>query len=58
MQVDLFDGKPDATIDTGGLELWRLEDGRFLIHITIHGKGPWIELSAEQAAWLAAELVK
>ena len=56
MQVDLFDGKPDATIESGDLELWRLKDGRFLVHVTINGKGPWIELSAEQASWLAGQL--
>ena len=58
MQIDLFDGKPSATLVDGNLELWRLKDGRFLLHVMINNKGPWIELSTEQAAWLAAELVK
>ena len=61
MQVDLFDHKPAGTqtLAAGDLELWRVKDGRFLIHLSFKGqKNAWIELSAEQASWLAAELVK
>ena len=44
------------TVGNSGMEVWRLKDGRFLIHLTLTGRGPWIELSAEQASWLAGQL--
>lgn len=47
------------TLAAGDLELWRIEDGRFLIHLAFRGhRNMWIELSAEQASWLAGELSK
>ena len=46
------------TVGDSGMEVWQLKDGRFLVHLTVTGRGPWIELSAEQAVWLAAELSK
>lgn len=48
------------TLAVGSLEVWRIKDGRFLIHVAINNsnRGPWIELSAEQASWLAGELSK
>lgn len=45
------------TLASGDLELWRIKDGRFLIYLTPRGqRNMWIELSAEQAAWLAGQL--
>lgn len=45
------------TLAAGDLELWRIKDGRFLIHLALRGqRNMWIELSAEQAAWLAGQL--
>lgn len=55
--TDATQSKP-FSMAYGDLELWRLKDGRFLIHVMINKKGPWIELSAEQASWLAGELSK
>lgn len=47
------------TLAAGDLELWRVKDGRFLIHLAFKGqRNAWIELSPEQAHWLAGQLSK
>lgn len=61
MQIDLFDGKPQGTqtVASGDLELYRVDDGRFLVHMTLRdAKHVWIELSSDQANWLAGQLSK
>lgn len=59
MQTALIDMPPGEvlTLATGDLEMWRVQDGRFLIHLALTGKRQmWIELSPEQAHWLAGQL--
>lgn len=47
------------TLAAGDIELWRVKDGRFLIHLAFRGqRNMWIELSRQQADWLAGELSK
>ena len=65
MTTKLVNVAPDEIQDfarqalaVGNLEVWHIKDGRFLIHVAINNRGPWIELSAEQASWLAGELSK
>jgi hypothetical protein len=61
MPTTLIDMPPGEvlTLATGDLEMWRVKDGRFLIHLALTGKRQmWIELSPEQAHWLAGQLSK
>jgi hypothetical protein len=58
MLIDVTPGDV-LKLATGDLELWRVQDGRFLIHLALTGKRQmWIELSPEQAHWLAGQLSK
>lgn len=59
MNASLIDMPPGEvlTLATGDLEMWRTSDDRFLIHLALTGKRQmWIELSPEQASWLAGQL--
>ena len=61
MNASLTDMPPGEVLQlaTGDLEMWRVKDGRFLIHLALTGKRQmWIELSPEQAHWLAGQLSK
>ena len=61
MPTTLIDMPPGEvlTLATGDLEMWRVKDGRFLIHLAFKGtRQMWIELSPEQAHWLAGQLSK
>lgn len=61
MQRHLIDLVPCRTVEIGAgqLELWNTPDGRVLIHLQPAHETPiWIELSPDQAVWLARELLR